>query len=242
MIELQNNWQNATGSRPGEPRLLVQADQRGWLEQFAVLTVATLFLLVTVTVATIAGATDETVVEEATEAVGWDLYRRGFYEEAIAVWTVAADEYADAGAAFRLGEEHFDAKVVERDVALAVKYLKQGAEAGDERAQHDLATMYDNGWGVTADIDKAAHWYLSAALQGSAVAQYNIGTMYETGESVEQDIAKAYMFFLLAVEGGFPHFSTSALENISLQMTAQQIKDATVMARQFVPTGADDEG
>ncbi|PCJ71412.1 MAG: hypothetical protein COA62_02085 [Rhodobiaceae bacterium] len=242
MTEFRNNEKNITGRRFRGARAIGQADQRAWFPQIAVLTFAALVLAVTVAAATIAGAADESVAEPATEAVGYDLYRRGFYEEAMAVWTVAADENGDVGAAFRLGEEHFDAKVVERDVPLAVKYLRMGAEGGDERAQHDLATMYDNGWGVEADVDEAARWYLAAALQGSAVAQYNIGTMYESGESVEQDIEKAYMYFLLAVEGGFPHFSTNALEKISLEMTAQQIKDATVMARQFVPAqdGADD--
>lgn len=237
MTEFENYRNNTVKSGPQSAGAIAQADQRARFRQVAVLTFAALVLAVTVASATIAGAAEETIAEPATEAVGYDLYRRGFYEEAIAVWTIAADENGDAGAAFRLGEEHFDAKVVERDVALAVKYLRMGAEGGDERAQEDLATMYDNGWGVAADLDKAAQWYLAAALQGNPVAQYNIGTMYEMGDSVELNIEKAYMYFLLAVEGGFPHFSTNALENISLQMTAQQIKDATVMARQFVPTG-----
>lgn len=171
----------------------------------------------------------------ASEATGHDLYRRGYYEEAIVEWTKAADENGDAGAAFRLGEEYFDAKVVKRDVATAVKYLTLGAEGGDDRAQQDLATMYDNGWGVTADVDKAAYWYLEAAKRGSAVAQYNIATMYETGTGVEKDIEKAYMFYLLAVQGGFPHFATTELENVSRTMTAEQIKEATLMARDFKP-------
>lgn len=173
----------------------------------------------------------------ASEATGHDLYRRGYYEEAIVEWTKAADENGDAGAAFRLGEEYFDAKVVKRDVATAVKYLTLGAEGGDDRAQQDLATMYDNGWGVTADVDKAAYWYLEAAKRGSAVAQYNIATMYETGTGVEKDIEKAYMFYLLAVQGGFPHFATTELENVSRTMTAEQIKEATLMAREFKPLG-----
>jgi len=244
MTEFENYQKNTAKSTPRGARAIAQTDQRAWFPQVAVLTFAALVLAVTAAVTTVAGAADETTTaNEATEAVGYDLYHRGFYEEAIAVWTVAADENGDIGAAFRLGEEHFDAKVVERDVPLAVKYLKMSAVGGDERAQQDLATMYDNGWGVETDIDQAARWYLAAALQGNPVAQYNIGTMYEMGDSVEQSIEKAYMYFLLAVEGGFPHFSTIALENVSLQMTAQQIKDATVMARQFVQLleAADDE-
>ncbi|MEQ9519782.1 MAG: tetratricopeptide repeat protein [Parvibaculum sp.] len=184
-----------------------------------------------------AGASDEVVSRGPDEASGQDLYQRGYYEEAIGEWTKAVEEKGDTGAAFRLGEEYFDAKVVTRDIETSLKYLRLGADGGDARAQQDLATMYDNGWGVTKDTDEAAKWYLAAALQGNAVAQYNIATMYETGTGVEQDIEKAYMYYLLAIEGGFRHFATTELENVSQNMTAQQIKDATVMARQFKPVG-----
>ena len=129
MTEFRNNEKYTTGRGVRGARAIAQADQRAWFPQIAMLTFAALVLAVTVATATIAGAADETVVEPATEAVGYDLYRRGFYEEAIAVWTIAADENGDAGAAFRLGEEHFDAKVVERDVSLAVKYLKMALRA-----------------------------------------------------------------------------------------------------------------
>ncbi len=223
----------------------VLAADKGHMQRIAAITFAALILAAAAIGAMItqSGAAEvpaEASEGPASEATGHDLYRRGYYEEAIAEWTKAADENGDAGAAFRLGEEYFDAKVVTRDVPTAIKYLTLGAEGGDDRAQQDLATMYDNGWGVTADIDKAAHWYLEAANRGSAVSQYNIATMYETGTSVEKDMQKAYMYYLLAIEGGFPHFATTELENVSRVMTAQQIKDATIMAREFTPI--DEEG
>lgn len=217
----------------------VLSDERANFQRIALGMFAALLLAVAAVSAMISQSGAAEVEAEApaaaSEATGHDLYRRGYYEEAIEEWTKAADENGDAGAAFRLGEEYFDAKVVKRDVAKAVKYLTLGAEGGDDRAQQDLATMYDNGWGVTADVDKAAYWYLEAAKRGSAVAQYNIATMYETGTGVEQDIEKAYMYYLLAVQGGFPHFATTELENVSRTMTAEQIKEATLMARDFKP-------
>ncbi len=217
----------------------VLSDEKGHVQRLALSMLVALMLAVAAVGAMIsqsgAAETDGEAPAAASEATGHDLYRRGYYEEAIAEWTEAADENGDAGAAFRLGEEYFDAKVVKRDVEKAVKYLTLGAEGGDDRAQQDLGTMYDNGWGVTADVDKAAYWYLEAAKRGSAVAQYNIATMYETGTGVEQDIEKAYMYYLLAVQGGFPHFATTELENVSRTMTAEQIKQATLMAREFKP-------
>lgn len=169
----------------------------------------------------------------ASEATGADFYRRGYYPEALAEWKKAVAEQKDAGAAFRLGEEYFDAKVVERDVAQALHYYKIGAENGDARAQMDLGSMYDKGWGVARDAKEAAKWYEAAAKQGMASAQYNIGTMYQAGEGVARDDKAAYMYFLLAIQNGFPQFAGKELEKLSSEMSPEDIRQATVMARDF---------
>lgn len=170
-----------------------------------------------------------------SEATGQDLYRRGFYPEALAEWKKAVEQEKDAGAAFRLGEEYFDAKVVQRDVPTALKYYEIGANGGDARAQMDLGSMYDKGWGVTRDPVKAAQWYEAAAKQGMAEAQYNVATMYESGEGGAKDDKKAYMYFLLAVQNGFPQFAAKELEKLSGTMKPEDIRQATVMARDFKP-------
>lgn len=165
----------------------------------------------------------------ASEAKGEDLYKRGFYEEALDVWTQAA-AVGDAGAAFRLGEEYLDAKVVERDMRASLRYLKLGAEGGDARAQQDLATFYDNGWLVRRDWKRAAELYKAAADQGIASSQHNIGVMYREGHGVSQDLVKAYKYFLLAVRNGFARFATAELEQILPLMSPAQIKKATRLA------------
>lgn len=170
-----------------------------------------------------------------TEASGQELYRRGFYPEALAEWKKAAEIGNSAGAAFRLGEEYFDAKVVERDVPTAIKYYEMGAVGGDARAQMDLGSMYDKGWGVSRDAAKAAKWFEAAAIQGMAEAQYNVATMYQAGEGVAKDDVKAYMYYLLAVKNGFPQFAAKELENLSGEMKTEDIKQATLLARDFVP-------
>jgi TPR repeat protein len=173
-----------------------------------------------------------------SEATGQDLYQRGFYPEALAEWKKAVAQEKDPGAAFKLGEEYFDAKVVQRDVPTALKYYEIGAEGGDARAQMDLGSMYDKGWGVPRDTTKAAKWYEAAAKQGMAEAQYNIATMYESGEGVQKDRKKAYMYFLLAVQSGFPQFAAKELENLSSVMSPEDIKQATMMARDFKAAAA----
>ena len=58
-----------------------------------------------------------------SEREGLDIYQRGLYLEAIEYWKKAAAA-GDAGSAYRLSEEYFDAKIVKRDLKLALKYLK----------------------------------------------------------------------------------------------------------------------
>ncbi len=178
---------------------------------------------------------DPSIEGAPNEASGEDLYTRGFYPEALAEWKRAVEVNKDPGAAFRLGEEHFDAKVVERDVETAIKYYTIGAEGGDMRAQMDLATMFDKGWGVPQDMSRAAKWYEAAARQGLPSSQYNIATMYEDGVGVEASKVKAYFFYQLAIEGGFPRFATEAIEKLSESMTPAEIKEASKMARDFKP-------
>ncbi|MFZ3033054.1 MAG: tetratricopeptide repeat protein [Parvibaculum sp.] len=174
----------------------------------------------------------ETVHDESS---GQELYRRGFYPEALTEWKKAVTENNNPGAAFRLGEEYFDAKVVERDVPTAIKYYEIGAKGGDARAQMDLGSMYDKGWGVSRDASKAAKWYEAAAIQGMAEAQYNVATMYQAGEGVAKDDVKAYMYYMLAVKSGFPQFASKELEGLSSTMAPADIKKATIMARDFKP-------
>ncbi|ABS64587.1 Sel1 domain protein repeat-containing protein [Parvibaculum lavamentivorans DS-1] len=178
---------------------------------------------------------DPSIEGAPNEESGQDLYTRGFYPQALAEWKRAVEQNKDPGAAFRLGEEHFDAKVVERDVETAIKYYFIGALGGDKRAQMDLASMYDKGWGVPQDLQKAAQWYEAAAKQGLESSQYNIATMYEEGVGVEADKVKAYQYYQLAIQGGFPKFATEAIENLAENMTPAEIKKASIMARDFQP-------
>lgn len=54
---------------------------------------------------------------------------------------------------------------------------------GHANAQFSLASMYDQGRGVSRDgkREQAATWYSRAADQGHVVAQFMLGEMYENG-------------------------------------------------------------
>ena len=179
---------------------------------------------------------------------GEDLYHRGFYDQAMAWWSAAAEK-GDSEAAYRLGVEYMDGKpnVVQRDYDKARKYHLQAAAAGDPRSMMDIGTMYENGLGVPEDIVQAAVWYERAANYGYGPAQYNIATLLETGDAGRKDEVEALKFYLLAADqdvGGVPYDRTTKrvvrggdtpLDLLAKRLTKQQIADATARAKAFKP-------
>ena len=169
-----------------------------------------------------------------SEREGLDIYQRGLYSEAIEYWKKAAAA-GDAGSAYRLSEEYFDAKIVRRDLKLAFKYLKQAADGNDARALTDLASMYDYGTGVREDREKAASLYLRAAQMGMPAAMFNVASMLETGEGIAQDKIEAYKYYVLSRDQGFAPFAVKAIENLAASMTAEQIAEGENRADNFIP-------
>lgn len=53
-------------------------------------------------------------------------------------WLETAAGNGSRYAAYRLGKEYLRGKIVEKDVAIAVDYLTQSAEAGSQYAQYVL--------------------------------------------------------------------------------------------------------
>ena len=78
------------------------------------------------------------------------------------------------------------------------------AEAGNARAQANLATLYLSGEGVNQDFAEASTWLLRAAEQGHTVAQYNLAILYENGLGVPRDATEALRWYTNAAAGGHP--------------------------------------
>lgn len=169
-----------------------------------------------------------------SEREGLDIYQRGLYLEAIEYWKKAAAA-GDAGSAYRLSEEYFDAKIVKRDMKTAFKYLQQAAKGRDARAITDLASLYDYGTGVPKNRKKAAELYMQAATMGMPAAMFNIAAMLETGDGITMDKVEAYKFYLLSRDQGFAPFANKALEEMAANMTVDQIAEAEDLADNFVP-------
>lgn len=73
--------------------------------------------------------------------------------------------------------------VQRKDYATAVKLLEPLAEAGDARAQTQLAALYYHGQGVPESDSQAVVWYDRAARQGYLAAQFQLGNMYAYGHA-----------------------------------------------------------
>ncbi len=171
-----------------------------------------------------------------SEREGREMYQRGLYEEALNHWKKAAAS-GDSGAAYQLAVEYFDAKIVERDVKLALKYLMQAADDGDARALAELAGYYDYGTGVPENREKAAELYLRAARLGVPSAMFNIAAMLEKGEGIKQDSIEAYKYYMLSRDQGFYPFASKALEGLIPTMTAEELAEGDERVENFIPGG-----
>lgn len=85
-------------------------------------------------------------------------------------------------------------KGVGKDMATAVDYMTQAAEAGYGPAECGLADMYFEGRGVEQSYEKAIEWYAKAMAQGQLTenAAKRYASCYENGwGGVEEDKEKA---------------------------------------------------
>ena len=183
---------------------------------------------------------------QAQRTDGEDLYRRGLYPEAIAWWLDRAAK-GDAAAARHLGVEYMDGKknVVERDYEKARKFHLLAAQAGDARSMFDLGTIYEQGFGVPADLIAGGRWYEWAAKYGHAQGQYNFATMLETGDAGRKDEVEAFMYYYLAAAQGmsglpydpltnrFTSNGSSPMELLGRRMTIRDKTEATARAKAF---------
>jgi len=84
----------------------------------------------------------------------------------------------------------------------AMTQMRSRAEAGDARAQSELALIYYRGRGVTEDYKEAVKWFRRAADQRDARAEFYLGIMFADGQGVPQNRAEAAKWFRFAADSG----------------------------------------
>ena len=136
---------------------------------------------------------------------------------------VAADQFADATAAYNSG-----------DYATALKLIRPLAERGDAAAQGNLGTLYVLGKGVPQDFAQAVKWFRKAADKGNAHAQAKLGVTYAKGEGVPRNYVLAHMWWSLAAAAGDKE-AAQARDFVAAKMTPEQIAEARKLAREWKP-------
>ena len=116
------------------------------------------------------------------------------------------------------------------DFETALKEWTPLAEGGNSRAQFNLASMYEDGHGVSQDYREAIKFYTLAARQGYATAQSNLGLMHYNGQGVLADVVIAHMWFNIAAANGAESAGANR-DIIAKEMTSEDISKAEAMAR-----------
>ena len=84
----------------------------------------------------------------------------------------------------------------------ALSEWRARAQAGEAKAQYNLALLYYRGQGVPKNLDLAVGWALKSANQGYPLAQYTVGIMYSRGEGLEKDDQQAARWIARAARQG----------------------------------------
>ena len=148
---------------------------------------------------------------EANEA-----YEDGDMETALVLYMMAAEqgyEIAQANVAWILDENKSiisldslapwkkRASSLLRNAVLALIYWTRSAKQSNIDSMVKMGDYYLGGYGVDADMEKAATCYQAAAdFQQSAQALWNLGWMHENGIGVSQDFHLAKRFYDQALE------------------------------------------
>jgi len=80
--------------------------------------------------------------------------------------------------------------------------LRRKAEAGDAKAQFDLASAYSQGTGVAKDTAQGIEWLRKSAVKGYPGAQVVLGYMYHKGIEMEKDPSEAAKWYKKAARQG----------------------------------------
>ncbi|PPR15591.1 MAG: Secretory immunoglobulin A-binding protein EsiB [Alphaproteobacteria bacterium MarineAlpha9_Bin3] len=136
------------------------------------------------------------------------------------------DAYAgDADAQYMLGRLALETKNPP-DHSTAVYWFRIASESNHLKAQEMLGAQLFSGLGVPANPKEASIWWYKAAMAGSSTAQASLGVLYALGSGVKKDLIEAYKWLTIASLYGNKAAAIQRDDSISLQMTANEIREA----------------
>ena len=167
--------------------------------------------------------------EEANAA-----YADGDIELALVEYMMAAEqgyEQAQANVAYILDEQKsifsLDSLLpwktkrpaILRNAVLSLAYWTRSAMQSNIDSMVKMGDYYLNGYGVQADLEKAASCYQSAVeMPSSAQAAWNLAWMHENGIGVEQDYHLAMRYYVQALETNSESYLPVKLSLVKLRL------------------------
>ena len=112
------------------------------------------------------------------------------------------------------------------DHSTAVYWFRIASEANHLKAQEMLGAQLFSGLGVPANPKEASIWWYKAAMAGSSTAQASLGVLYALGSGVKKDLIESYKWLTIASLNGNKAAAIQRDDSISLQMTADEIREA----------------
>ena len=188
-----------------------------FLNQFRRVALATLFLFLSLTLASsqsdpkkksIADLKESAAAGDATAQVQLGvIYLTGDgvpKDDVEAVkWLRKAAEQDSPLAERYLGEMYYKGRGVTADNEEAAKWLRLAAEQDDAQSQYNLAVLYSKGLGVPHNLNEALRWMNRAAEQHLAAGEMGMGAAYENGDGVPQNAAEAVKWYQLSVDQNY---------------------------------------
>ena len=114
----------------------------------------------------------------------------------------AAAEGGEARAQHYVGLVHFNGYGVRQDRGEARRWLRRGAEQGDDSSALLLSEMLAGGIGGAPDAGESARWLGAVARRGLAVAKVRLAERYLSGTGVARDESAAVRWLAAAAGDG----------------------------------------
>ena len=114
-------------------------------------------------------------------------------------WLEKALAQGDLEALYELGNRHFSWRAPGSDPKKAFDSWFAAAKKGHERAATMVGWAYRTGYGIDANLGRAAEWFEKAGQLGSPVAMIRLADMYRTGDGIKINGRRAFMLYAQAV-------------------------------------------